>query len=50
MTQNDTIRMQLNTTLQGARIIRKDEKPDGSVEVEMEVELPEELVQALYAQ
>jgi TolB-like protein len=50
MTQNDTIRMQLDTTLRGARVIRRDDKPDGSVAVEMEVELPEDLVQALYGQ
>jgi TolB-like protein len=50
VTQNDSIRLQLDATLRGARIIRRDDKPDGSVEVEMEVELPEDLLQSLYGQ
>ncbi len=50
MTQNDNIRVQLNTTLRGARIVNRRQLPDGSVEVEMEVELPEDLIQQLYSQ
>lgn len=50
MTQDDNIRVQLNTTLRGARIVNRRELPDGSVEVEMEVELPEDLIQQLYSQ
>jgi hypothetical protein len=47
MTQNDTIRMQLNTTLQGARVVSREQLPDGSVRVEMEVELSEEFIRAI---
>lgn len=50
VTQNDNIRIQLNTTLRGARIINRRQLSDGSVEVEMEVELPEDLIQQLYSQ
>jgi curli biogenesis system outer membrane secretion channel CsgG len=46
-TQDDNIRIQLNATLQGARVINQRQLPDGSVEVEMEVELTEEFFQAL---
>lgn len=47
MTQNDSIRMQLNTTLQGARVVNREQLPDGSVRVEMEVELSDELIRAI---
>jgi hypothetical protein len=47
MTQSDTIRMQLNTTLQGARVVNRQQLPDGSVRVEMEVELSEEFIRAI---
>ena len=50
VTQNDNIRMQLNTTLQGARVVNRKQMPDGSVEIEIEVELPEDLVDALFSQ
>jgi TolB-like protein len=46
-TQDDNIRIQLNATLQGARVINQRQLSDGSVEVEMEVELTEEFFQAL---
>jgi TolB-like protein len=49
MTQDDTIRIQLNSTLQGARTVDQRQLPDGTVEVEMEVELTEELIDSLYA-
>ena len=49
MTQDDTVRIQLNSTLQGARTIDQRQMPDGSVEVEMEVELTEEFLDRLYA-
>ncbi|KPJ78809.1 MAG: hypothetical protein AMJ54_01615 [Deltaproteobacteria bacterium SG8_13] len=47
MTQNDSIRMQLNTTLQGARVVSREQLPDGSVRVEMEVELSEEFIRTI---
>ncbi len=47
MTQNDSIRLQLNTTLQGARVVSREQLPDGSVRVEMEVELSEDLIRAI---
>jgi hypothetical protein len=47
MTQNDFIRIQLNATLQGARVIKQRQLADGSVEVEMEVELTEEFLESL---
>ena len=47
MTQSDSIRMQLNTTLQGARVVSREQMPDGSVRVEMEVELPEEFIRTI---
>ncbi len=50
MTQNDSIRMQLNTTLQGARVVSREQMPDGSVRVEMEVELSEEFIRSISGQ
>ncbi len=46
-TQDDSIRIRLNSTLQGARVVNQRQLPDGSVEVEMEVELTEEFFKAL---
>ena len=45
--QDDSIRLRLNATLQGARVIDQRQLPDGSIEVEMEVELSEELLNSL---
>ena len=42
MTENDSVRIGVNTFLRGARMIDKKEMPDGAVEVEMEVEVPGE--------
>jgi hypothetical protein len=50
MTQNDSIRMQLHTTLQGARVVSREQMPDGSVRVEMEVELSEEFIRSISGQ
>ena len=47
VTQDDSIRIQLNSTLQGARVINQRQLPDGSVEVEMEVELTQEFIKTL---
>jgi TolB-like protein len=47
MTQNDSIRMQLNTSLQGARVVSRENLPDGSVRVEMEVELSEAFLRTI---
>lgn len=47
MTTNDSIRIQLNTTLQGARVVSREQMSDGSVRVEMEVELSEEFIRTL---
>ena len=47
MTQSDSIRIQVNTTLQGARVVNREQLPDGSVRVEMEVELTEDLIRAI---
>jgi TolB-like protein len=49
VTQDDDIRIQLNSSLQGARVINQRQLPDGTVEVEMEVELTEEFLKALYS-
>ncbi|MBT8374352.1 MAG: LPP20 family lipoprotein [Deltaproteobacteria bacterium] len=50
MAENDTVRIQLNSSLRGARVVNKKQMPDGSVEVEMEVELTEDLINTLYSQ
>jgi curli biogenesis system outer membrane secretion channel CsgG len=47
VTQDDNIRIQLNSTVQGARVINQRQLPDGSVEVEMEVELTEEFLKTV---
>jgi curli biogenesis system outer membrane secretion channel CsgG len=47
-TQDDSIRIQVNSTLQGARVVNQRQLPDGSVEVEMEVELTEEFFKTLH--
>ena len=47
VTQDDSIRIQLNSTLQGARVVNQRQLPDGSVEVEMEVELTQEFIKTL---
>jgi hypothetical protein len=47
VTQDDTIRIQLKAALQGARVINQRQLPDGSVEIEMEVELTEEFLESL---
>jgi TolB-like protein len=49
VTQDDNIRLQLNATLQGARVITQRQLTDGSVEVEMEVELTEEFLKTLHS-
>jgi hypothetical protein len=46
-TQDDSIRIRLNSTLQGARVVNQRQLPDGSVEVEMEVKLTEEFFKTL---
>jgi len=45
--QDDNIRIQLNSSLQGARVVNQRQMPDGTVEVEMEVELTEDFIRAL---
>ena len=50
MAEDDTIRIQLNSSLRGARVVNKKQMPDGSVEVEMEVELTEDFINALYSE
>ena len=50
MAENDTVRVQLNSSLRGARVVNKKQMPDGSVEVEMEVELTEDLINTLYSE
>ncbi len=50
MTEDDTIRIQLNSSLRGARVVNRKQMPDGSVEVEMEVELTEDFINALYSE
>ena len=41
-TENDTVNIQVNSFLRGARMINKREMEDGAIEVEMEVEVPGE--------
>jgi len=50
MAEDDTIRIQLNSSLRGARVVNRKQMPDGSVEVEMEVELTEDLINTLYSE
>lgn len=50
MAEDDTIRIQLNSSLRGARVINRKQMPDGSVEVEMEVELTEDFINALHSE
>jgi TolB-like protein len=50
MAENDTIRIQINSSLRGARVVNKKQMPDGSVEVEMEVELTEDFINNLYSE
>jgi curli biogenesis system outer membrane secretion channel CsgG len=50
MAEDDTIRIQLNSSLRGARVVNRKQMPDGSVEVEMEVELTEDFINALYSE
>ena len=50
MAENDTIRIQLNSSLRGARVVNRKQMSDGSVEVEMEVELTEDFINALYSE
>ncbi len=45
--QDDNIRIQLNSSLQGARVVNQRQLADGTVEVEMEVELTEDFIRAL---
>jgi len=47
VTPDDSIRIQLSSTLQGARVVDQRQLPDGSVEVKMEVELSEEFLESL---
>ena len=49
VTQDDDIRIQLNSKLQGAQVINQRQLPDGTVEVEMEVELTEEFLKTLHS-
>jgi hypothetical protein len=47
MTENDNVKIGVNSFLRGARLIDKKEMPDGAVEVEMEVEVPGEFFDSL---
>jgi hypothetical protein len=47
MTENDNVRIGVNSFLRGARLIDKKEMPDGAVEVEMEVEVPGEFFDSM---
>ena len=47
MTENDNVRIGVNSFLRGARLIDKKQMPDGAVEVEMEVEVPGEFFDSM---
>jgi len=47
MTESDAVSINVNSYLRGARVIGKNEMPDGAVEVEMEVEVPGEFFDSL---
>lgn len=47
MTESDSVSINVNSYLRGARVINKTEMPDGAVEVEMEVEVPGEFFETL---
>ena len=47
MTESDSVSINVNSYLRGARVINKTEMPDGAVEVEMEVEVPGEFFDTL---
>jgi hypothetical protein len=49
VTESDTIKMEVNSYIRGARVISQTQQPDGTVEVEMEVEVPAEFFEQLYA-
>ena len=49
VTESDTIKMEVNSYIRGARVISQKQQPDGTVEVEMEVEVPAEFFEQLYS-
>ena len=49
VTESDTIKMEVNSYIRGARVISQKQSPDGTVEVEMEVEVPAAFFEQLYS-
>ncbi len=47
MTESDSVTLQVNSRIRGARVINKKIMPDGTVEVEMEVEMSAEFFENL---
>ena len=48
VTESDHIKMEVNSYIRGARVINQKQMPDGTVEVEMEVEVPAAFFEQLY--
>ena len=49
VTESDHIKMEVNSYIRGARVISQKQQPDGTVEIEMEVEVPGEFFEQLYS-
>jgi hypothetical protein len=49
VTQSDSIRLEVNSFIRGARVVNQKEMPDGTIEIEMEVDVPAAFFEQLYS-
>jgi len=49
VTESDHIKLEVNSYIRGARVVSQKQMPDGTVEVEMEVEVPASFFEELYS-
>ncbi len=49
VTESDHIKLEVNSYIRGARVVNQKQMPDGTVEVEMEVEVPASFFEELYS-
>jgi len=49
VTESDHIKLEVNSYIRGARVVSQKQLPDGTVEVEMEVEVPASFFEQLYS-
>ncbi len=49
VTESDEIRLEVNSYIRGARVVSQKQMPDGTVEVEMEIEVPAAFFEQLYS-